>query len=68
MIILERFSGKLAILEIDGVAMETNRENLVGEITEGSVLIEKNGKFFLDIEATKTRREKLAGLQDSLFD
>ena len=68
MIILERLSGDVAILEIDGVTTEINRENLVGKIKEGSVLIEKNGKFFLDIEATKTRREKLVGLQDSLFD
>lgn len=68
MIILERLSGKFAILEIDGVATEIERENLVGDIKEGSVLTKKNGKYFLDLKATKTRREKLAGLQDSLFD
>ena len=31
-------------------------------------LIFKNGKYFLDEKKTNARREKLIGLQDSLFD
>ena len=68
MIILERLSGNLAILEIDGVITEIDRKLLVGNIKEGSVLTEDKGKYFLDPKETKTRREKLIGLQDSLFE
>lgn len=68
MILLERYAGNLAVLEIDGKLCEVPRAALVGEITEGTVLREENGRYLADPEATKTRRERLAGLQDSLFD
>lgn len=68
MIVLERYTGELAVLEIDGLLLEVPRTTLIGEIAEGTVLRKENDRYIADPEATKTRREYLAGLQDSLFD
>ena len=68
MIVLDRFEGDFAVIEENGVTKNIPKNQIDASVTEGSVLIFKNGKYFLDEKKTNARREKLIGLQDSLFD
>lgn len=68
MIILDRYEGEFAVIEDNGVIKSISKNELEGDIPEGSVLVIKNGKYFLDNKQTNARREKLIGLQDSLFE
>ena len=68
MIFLDRYEGKDALIEEDGAIKKIEKNEIEGAIKEGSVLIFKDGKYFLDEAKTKARREKLIGLQNSLFD
>ncbi len=68
MIVLERYEDDFALLEVEGKIKKIPRDMLIGNIPEGSVLAETNGKYELDLAATNEQREKLADLQDSLFD
>lgn len=68
MIILERFEGETAVLEIDGVNKTVSRKRLAAACREGDVLIEKDDIYIPDEDMTKARRQQVAELQDSLFD
>lgn len=68
MIVLDRFEGNIAVIDDNGVMKNISREMVDKTVKEGSVLSFKNGKYFLDEDKTKARREKLIGLQDSLFE
>ncbi len=68
MIILERFEGDTAVLEIDGILKNIPKSMLKGEIKEGTVLILKDNMYLPDSAATKNRREKIAALQEDLFE
>ena len=68
MIILDRFEGEFAVIEEDGVIKNIPKALVDKEATEGSVLIKKDNKYFLDKKNTAARREKIVGLQDSLFE
>lgn len=68
MIVLDRFEGNIAVIDDNGVMKNIPCEMVDETVKEGSVLYFKNGKYFLDEDKTKARREKLIGLQDSLFE
>ena len=44
------------------------KDLLEKNITEGSLVIKKGDKYFLDKEKTAARRKKIAELQNSLFE
>lgn len=68
MIILERFEGDTAVLEIDGILKNIPKSMLKGEIKEGTVLVLKDNMYLPDSAATAYRRKKIAALQDDLFE
>lgn len=68
MIVLERFEGDTAVLEVDGKLKNVPKAMLKGEIKEGTVLILKDNMYLPDSSATKNRREKIAALQEDLFE
>lgn len=67
MIILERYEGDIAVLEVDGKIKNIPAEKLEKRVSEGTVLIFKNNMYLPDSEATAARRKKIASLQEDLF-
>ncbi len=67
MIILDRYEGEWAVLETDDGIKSVPLSLLKEKFPVGSVLLFSNGEYILEEKETKTRREKLIGLQDSLF-
>lgn len=68
MMIVDRIEGKTVVIE-DG-ERHFNADILLfdGDIREGDVIIEKDGRYFSDSNATKKRREDIIKLQDSLWE
>ena len=68
MIVLDRFEGDFAVVEENG-EMKNIPKNLIDkEVTEGSVIVKKGDKYFLDEKNSAARRKKIALLQNSLFE
>ena len=67
MIILERYEGDTAVLEVDGKIKNVPVKMLKQGILEGTVLIFKNNMYLPDSEATAACRKKIASLQEDLF-
>ncbi len=67
MIILERYEGNIAVLEIDGKIKNVPTKMLKENIKEGTVLVFEDNMYLPDSEATAVRRKKIASLQEDLF-
>lgn len=67
MIILERYEGDIAVLEIDGKIKNVPAKMLKENIKEGTVLVFEDNMYLPDSEATAVRRKKIASLQEDLF-
>ena len=68
MIILDRFEGDFAVIYQDDVLKNIPKELVDINAKEGTVLIKKENKYYLDEKNTAVRREKIAELQESLFE
>ena len=68
MTVLDRFEGNFAVIEDDGIIKNIPKEFIDEEVTEGSVIIKKGDKYFLDEKNSAARREKISELQNSLFE
>lgn len=68
MMILDRFEGKFAVLEDDGVMKNVPRNLLPKNIREGDVVVKNGGEYLLDEKNTAARRKKIAELQNGLFE
>lgn len=68
MIILDRFEGDFAVIFEDDVLKNIHKDLVEKKAKEGSVLVKKENKYFLDEKNTAVRRKKIAELQDSLFE
>ncbi|NLM97334.1 MAG: DUF3006 domain-containing protein [Halanaerobiaceae bacterium] len=63
MLIIDRFEGKLAIIEAGEIMIELPRKYLPDFAREGDVL-----KIEIDEERTKKRKEKIKKMADNLFE
>jgi len=63
MLIIDRFEGKLAVIEVGEKTIELPTEYLPDSAQEGDVL-----KIEIDREKSKKRKEKVDKLADSLFE
>ena len=68
MIILDRFEGDFAVIYEDDALKNIPKELVDINAKEGTVLIKKEDKYYLDEKNTAVRRKKIAELQDSLFE
>ena len=68
MIILDRFEGDFAVIYEDDALKNIPKELVDINAKEGTVLIKKENKYYLDEKNTAVRRKKIAELQESLFD
>ena len=68
MIILDRFEGDFAVIYEDDALKNIPKELVDINAKEGTVLIKKENKYYLDEKNTAVRREKIVELQESLFE
>lgn len=68
MIILDRFEGDFAVIYEDDALKNIPKELVDINAKEGTVLIKKENKYYLDEKNTAVRRKKIAELQESLFE
>ena len=68
MIILDRFEGDFAVIYEDDALKNISKELVDINAKEGTVLIKKENKYYLDEKNTAVRRKKIAELQESLFE
>ena len=68
MIIIDRFEGDYAVIYQDDALKNIPKELVDINAKEGTVLIKKENKYYLDEKNTAVRREKIAELQESLFE
>lgn len=67
MTVIDRFENNTAVLEIDGIIIETNRSELPENAREGDVLTENNGVWTVDIPATEKRRAEIREMMKRLM-
>lgn len=67
MTVIDRFENNTAVLEIDGIIIETNRSELPETAREGDVLTENNGVWTVDIPATEKRRAEIREMMKRLM-
>jgi len=60
MIILDRFEGNYAIIEIDGEISDVEQHLIDKRAKEGDVLTVIDGIYYKDNQATKKRKKDLA--------
>ncbi len=68
MTILERFEGDYAVIEKDGNLFTTDKKFVDKTVKVGDLLTKKGDIYYPDDDKTKARRQKIAELEDSLFE
>lgn len=68
MIILDRYEGDSAVLEIDGQTVSVSALLLKEKCKEGTVLIKKDNMYLPDKALTDLRKKQISALQEDLFD
>lgn len=68
MIILERFEGNTAVIEENGKIITLPKEFIDKSVCQGDLLYKEGEIYYPDKQKTKARREKIAELEDSLFE
>ena len=67
--IIDRFEGEFAVCELDSGEMMNVLKNLLPKgAKENSVIKEKNGIYYLDLEEEEKRKERIRKLEDCLFE
>lgn len=56
MTIIDRIEGKVAVLETDEGIIEISAEELPSDAKEGDILVNSEGEWRIDREATEQRR------------
>ena len=67
-VIIDRFEGDFAVIYEDDALKNIPKELVDINAKEGTVLIKKENKYYLDEKNTAVRRKKIAELQESLFE
>lgn len=57
--IIDRFEGRFAVVEIDGMTKNIRRRTLPPEAREGDVLVKGRGRWQVDREATEILRREV---------
>lgn len=66
--IIDRFEENYAVCEDENRQMiNIEREKIPAEAKEGHVLIQKGDEYFIDLEETNRRKEKIQRLMDDLW-
>ena len=65
--IVDRIEGGFAVVEYGADFLRVPVSDILGQACEGDVLVKNGEKFSVDKTATDGRREKIRGLEDSLW-
>ena len=68
MMIIDRIEGNTVVIEEGDRHFDADISLFDGDIREGDVIAEKDGRYFSDSNATQKRREDIIKLQDSLWE
>lgn len=66
MLIIERITGEIAIIESDDGNFEINKNALPQNAREGDVIIKTNNSYIIDSEETAKRRERIRQLYNKI--
>lgn len=66
MLIIERITAEIAIIEGDDGNFEINKNALPKNAREGDVIIKTNNSYIIDREETAKRRERIKQLYDKI--
>lgn len=68
MMIIDRIEGNTVVIEEGDRHFDADISLFDGDIREGDVIAEKDGRYFSDSNATQKRREDIIKLQNSLWE
>lgn len=68
MLIVDRISDGIAVIEDGEKRFEVPRENLAGDVKEGDVVVLQNGIYVKDGNGTEERRKKIIQMQNDLWE
>lgn len=57
MIVLDRFEGEYAVIEVEGEMINICKSLLAEDVVEGDLLVEKDGMYYKDGEGTLQRKK-----------
>jgi hypothetical protein len=66
--IIDRFEGRYAVVEIDGVMKNIRRQSIPPEAREGDVLVLVRRRWQVDREATAKLRQEVERLADEVWE
>ena len=67
--IVDRFEGDYAILETESSTLiNVNKNDIIGEVKEGDLLIKKNNLYYIDKEKTEIRKNKINDIMKGLWE
>lgn len=58
--IIDRFEGSIAVVETDGGMLDIARDLLPENTSEGDVIVQTDGGYIIDEQATAERRKAIA--------
>lgn len=67
--IVDRIEGNYVILEgKEGNLFNVEKSDIIGNAKEGDLLYKKDKIYFIDVEATKRRKEEIDNLMKGLWE
>ena len=66
--IIDRFEGKLAVIEVNNVTIDVPKSKLPATAKEGDVLIIEDDTYTIDKDETDKRRREIQNLMNKLFE
>lgn len=67
--IVDRFEGDYAILEMENSNLiNVNKNDIIGEVKEGDILIKKDNIYYIDKEKTEFRKKKINDMMKGLWE
>lgn len=67
--IVDRFEADYAILETESSTLiNVNKNDIIGEVKEGDLLIKKNNLYYIDKEKTEIRKNKINDIMKGLWE
>jgi len=68
MIIVDRVEGKFAVCEVDGAMKDIPVKLIRGKVRDGVFIVEKEGIYYVDEDATKARKNHIDNLSKGLWE
>lgn len=67
--IVDRVEGDYAILETESSTLiNVNKNDIIGEVKEGDLLVKKNNIYYIDKEKNQLRKKKINDIMKGLWE